>query len=143
MKSKTIVEIIAALFIVFFVHSAILSFLRIQSLKNLLAFYTYSKTEVAWAIIIIEVATALLLIFPRTRTLGLIMSLLFMIGLGITIWLTLYHPHDFEGVLNNMTNKQRWWLIIVSVILATIAIPLKWKASQKIDQKENIPIVYT
>lgn len=141
MKRKTIVEIIAALFIIFFVHSAILSFIRLQSLKNLLGFYTFHKTEIAWAIVSTETIIALLLILPRTRTIGLLMSLLFMLCFGVTLWLTPYYPHDFEGILNNMTGKQRWAMVIVSIVLALIAILLK--PLKKVKRLEEAPVVYT
>lgn len=143
MKRKLIIEIISALFIVFFVHTAISCFIRIQSLKNLLAFYTPHITGTAWTIVLTEAVIVLLLVIRRTRTIGLLLSLLFMLGLGITVWLTPHYPHDFGGILNDKPERQLILIAITGSVLALVAILLGIKSIKKANRLEEIPVVYT
>lgn len=128
MKRKTIVEIISALLIVFFLHSAISNYIQLQSLKNLLAFYTINTTEVAWAIVIVEAVIALLLFISRTRLTGLLAVLLFTLYAGYTVLRTPHFPHDFGGILNNLSSKQH---ILIYVLLALMTIAGIWLAIRK------------
>ncbi|MRG45843.1 hypothetical protein GFS24_12005 [Chitinophaga sp. SYP-B3965] len=116
------VEIVTALLLVFFVHSAIDNFLNFLSLKNLLWFYTRSVGAVASSIIIIEAGIAILLFLPRTRLAGLILSLLFLLTLTIIVARTPHSPHLFGGVLNYL--GKRWYLPfeITMIVLTSIAI---------------------
>jgi len=121
-KRNLIVEITASLLLIFFVHSFITSYLHIKSLKNLLAFYTLSTGEVAWAIVVTETIISILLFTPRTRNLGLVFSLLFAItGLFITVR-NPYIPHDFGGFVNYISPKQQYLLYVLLGLLSIIGI---------------------
>ncbi len=120
MKRKTIVEIISALLTVFFLHGAITNYIQLQSLKNLLAFYTFNTTEIAWVIIIAEAAIGLLLSIPKLRIVGLVAVPLFALYAGYTVLRTLHFPHNFGGILNNLSTKQHI-LIYVSLGISAMA----------------------
>lgn len=142
-SKNSIVELITAFLIIYFIYGAILSTIRIQSQKNLLGFYTYYKDEIAWAIIFVNAVTGLLLIIPKTRVLGLGMSLIFMTLLGLTIWLTPGYPHDFEGILNYITNKQKTILVIAGIFLSALGLVLSFRPRESTKPQEQTPIVYT
>jgi uncharacterized membrane protein len=143
MKRKTIVEIITILFLVFFIHNVINNYVGLQSLKNLLGFYTRNFIIVAWTIIVIETINVVLLIVPGTRTLGLLMTSLLMLALAITVWITPYFPHDFGGILNDRTGPQIIFFAIFGVILALVGALLNPKIIKKSNRQEKAPVIYT
>jgi Methylamine utilisation protein MauE len=127
MKRKLIIEIISALLIVFFLYNAISNYLQIQSLKNLLAFYTTDISGIAWTIIVVEAIIVLLLFIPRTRLAGLLTALLLILYAGYTVLRTPHFPHDFGGILNNLSSKQHILIYSLLVLLAIVGVWLKIK----------------
>lgn len=119
---KVLVEIISSLFIVVFAHSAISSFIRIQSLKNLLVFYTQDVSLVAWCIICIEILIVTLLVIPKFRNFGFSMVLFTTLSFAATLWFAPRRPHDFEGILDYLTRGEQWILVVVIVVLSVIGI---------------------
>jgi uncharacterized membrane protein YphA (DoxX/SURF4 family) len=119
MKRKTILEIISALLILFFLHSSISNYIRLQSLKNLLGFYTIDTTGIAWTIVVVESIIALLLFIPRTRLVGLVAVLFFTLYAGYTVARTPHFPHNFGGILDNLSS---WQHILIYGLLTSLAI---------------------
>src|SRR5438876_769132 len=124
MKRPSIAEIIAAVFILFFVHSAVSNLIQLQSLKNLLGFYTFNTSAVAWSIVIVETAIASLLLIPRTRRFGFLTVQLFALYAGYTVLRRPHFPHDFGGLLNHVTFKQQLLFYSLLALLAIAGIYL-------------------
>lgn len=134
MKQKTLpgkmpkrnlpVEIIASLLLVFFVHSIISNYIQLQSLKNLLAFYTRNPSTVAWLIIIIESIIAALLFMPRTRVIGFITVLIAALYAGYIQFSHPHYPHDFGGIINSLTKKQQYALYGLLCLLSITGLVL-------------------
>ena len=118
-------EVITALLIVFFVHSAIDNFLNLLSLKNLLWFYTRNVEFTAWLLVIIEAVIAVLLFFPATRLAGLVLSFLFLLSLIIVVLRNPHAPHFFGGILNYLSKKIYLPFGITLIFITLIAITLK------------------
>jgi uncharacterized membrane protein len=132
-KRNILIEIISALLLIFFVHTLISSYIQLQSLKNLLAFYTENTTVIAWTILITEIITVALIFFPRTRLIGFIAAFLMTTFAGIIILRYPHYPHDFGGIFNSMSRNQKWVLIISVALLSvagTLLILYKSKYSQ-------------
>lgn len=119
------VEIITALLLVFFVHSAVDNYFNLLSLKNMLPFYTKNAGQVAWALVIIEVGIGLLLFFPGTRLFGLTLSLLFLLTLTIIVARNPNSPHFFGGILNYLGKRLYLPFEITMIVFTVIAITLK------------------
>lgn len=103
-------EIVAALLLIFFVHSVISNYIQLQSLKNLLAFYTRNTTLVAWLIILSEIFIATLLFMPRTRLIGFVAVLIATLFTVYTQLSKPHYPHDFGGIINHLTRMQQYIL---------------------------------
>lgn len=124
MKRITLVDIISALLLCFYLFTAINSFFQIESLKNLLAFYTLHTTTVAWSLVALETCIALLLFFRKTRMAGIIAAFCMLFFAGVTIKEYPRYPHDFGGLFNLLNSKQDWYLIVVLGCLCLMAIAL-------------------
>lgn len=138
-KRNVYIELIASVLLVFYIHTLISSYIQLQSLKNLLAFYTKYTTNVAWVMIISEFIISVLLFIPRTRHLGFIFVLLFS-GFGFSVVVTHSHyPHDFGGILNYRSPRQHLIFYSLLFILALSGLILRWRSSRsKIDPKPSI-----
>lgn len=149
LKRGTIVEIISALFILLFLYTALSKSFGIDSTVNVL-----NKTpvlsgfaqEMAWAVVITEFIVAGLLFFPRTRNLGLYLSLALMTGFTVYIaYMMSFVPNlpcSCGGVISKMTWKQHLIFNIFFILLALMGILLGRKRVEQND-KENIPVVFT
>lgn len=137
-------EIIASLLLIFFVHTLVSSFIQLQSVKNMLAFYTRNTTFVAWLIIILETIVTALIFFPRTRLMGFIAAILIISCAGIAIVIYPHYPHDFGGIFNNITHNQKWIIIGLTASLSLIGISsyLLRKKSLGTETKDNT-VVFT
>lgn len=141
-KRKFIFEIIAGLLLAFFVYTLISSYIQLQSLKNLLAFYTKYTSEVAWMMIISELIISIILFVPRTRYIGLILVMLYS-SYGFYIVITHFHyPHDFGGVLNRISTTQQLVLFCLLFVLALFGIISRLRKSRSIADSEP-SVVYT
>jgi hypothetical protein len=141
-KRKRIVEIIGALMIVFFVHSSIVNYFGMQSMINMLAFYTVHTTEYAWAFWGTEVMIALLLIIPSTRIVGLVMTVLFMAGMVTLILMTPHYPHNFGGLLGYISDTRHLVYEITLGVLALAALLLCIPRRRK-EEPEPLPVIFT
>lgn len=117
-RRNLFVEIIAALLLLFFVHSVISNYIQLQSLKNLLAFYTRNTATVAWLMITAETMIALLLFLPKTRKLGFIAVLLAALFTGYLQLSKPYYPHDFGGIINYLAKNQQYGLYSLLILLS-------------------------
>ena len=141
-KRKFIFEIIAGLLLAFFVYTLVSSYIQLQSLKNLLAFYTKYTSEVAWMMIISELIISIILFVPRTRYIGLILVMLYS-SYGFYIVITHFHyPHDFGGVLNRISTTQQLVLFCLLFVLALFGIISRLRKSRSIADSEP-SVVYT
>lgn len=138
-------EIIASLLLIFFVHTLVSSFIQLQSVKNMLAFYTRNNTLLAWLIIIAEAIVAVLIFFPRTRLTGFTAAWVVISFAGAAILLYPHYPHDFGGLFNTITRKQKWILIASVIILSTAGITIKVLKQRQLrrDTDSTHHIVYT
>ncbi len=130
MKKSKLVEVISALLLLFYVHSVISIYVQLQSLKNMLAFYTVHTSLVAWSFVIIETAIVLLLFFARTRTLGFVLSTLFAIALMVATQLTPGYPHDYGGLFNIISTKLKWALLALITVLSLAGVVLGYSKTK-------------
>lgn len=109
-KRNLLVEIIAALLLIFLTHSvmSISVYPGFPSLKNCLAFYTRNTSSIALLIILAEAIIAALLFIPRTRVVGLITVLIAALFAGYFQFRTPHYPHDFGGIINKLTRTQQY-----------------------------------
>lgn len=127
MKRNTIIEIVSALLLVFYIHSLISNCVQLQSLKNMLTFYTVRTSLLAWIIISLQWVIALLLFVPRCRRMGLLLSSLFVIVLMAVSFGWPRNPHDFGGVVNELSDKRRFMLGLVVLMLSLIGCMLSYR----------------
>jgi hypothetical protein len=127
MKKNTIVEIVSALLLVFYIHCLISNCVQLQSLKNMLTFYTVHTSLIAWMIISLEFIIALLLFIPRCRRAGLLISSSFVIILMIVSFRWPHNPHDFGGIVNELGDKRKFILGIVVLLLSFSAFMIKYR----------------
>jgi putative oxidoreductase len=149
LKPATIIEIIAALFILLFLYTALNKSFQISStvdvLKKTPIFSGIAETT-AWSVVIIEYIVAFLLFLPSVRKAGLYGSLLLMSGFTIyIIYMKVFVPNlpcSCGGVISAMTWNQHLLFNIFCTLLALTGILLSSRHYQKLNTK--IPqIVYT
>ena len=127
MKKNTIVEIVSALLLVFYIHSLISNCVQLQSLKNMLTFYTVRTSLVAWMILSLEFIVVLLLFIPHSRQAGLLLSSLFVTALIAVSFRWPHNPHDFGGIVNELGDKRRFILAIIVLLLSVAAFMIKYR----------------
>lgn len=135
MKRNTIVEIIAALFILLFVYTAVsklmegVKFEVVLGKSPLIADYA---AFISWALPVTELLVALLLLFPRTRLLGLYSSAtlmtIFTAYLAYMIAFTPKLPCSCGGVLRHMNWNQHLLFNVFFLLLALWGILLSKKS---------------
>src|SRR6185312_1492234 len=82
-KRKLVVEIIAALFILLFLYTALNKTFQIGSTENVLKktpMFSGIARETAWGVVALEFIVSFMLFLPRTRKIGLYASLFLMIS---------------------------------------------------------------
>jgi len=143
-KHNLSIEIITALLLIFFVHSCISTYIQLQSLRNLLNFYTIYTKASAWTIVIWEAVTVLLLFIHKTRLVGFLSTITFSIT---AIWVIIHwphYPHDFGGIFNSITRSQKWALLLFLILLPTLGILLIiFKSKHKSQSNSDHNIVFT
>lgn len=142
-KRQLITNIIISLLLVFLVHTLTDSYMRLQSLKNALAFYTNNTTAVAWTIIIIELITALLLFFKRTQKAGLTLIILISSFAGYILFSTPHYPHAFGGILNDLTPNQHLIVYSLLFLFSILGLWLKVHKASKEKIAEPQTVVFT
>jgi hypothetical protein len=143
MKKNTWVEIIAALFILLFVYTAISKILDYNTFWFVLSqsplFGDKKAVIVARYLPMMELLIAILLFIPFTRKLGLWFSLLIMTVftayLFYIIYFTKHLPCSCGGVLENLTWKQHLLFNILFILLALTAL---WLSKRKKDDYKGI-----
>ncbi|THU40471.1 hypothetical protein FAM09_11460 [Niastella caeni] len=141
-KRKLVAEIIASLLLIFFVHTLISSYVQLQSLKNLLGFYTSNRDAIAWIMLVSEFIIVTLLYFPQTRKIGFIASILSSLLAGYIILKYPHFPHDFGGIINYLSSSKQILLYSLLLVLSITGILLIKKENNK-TESESQSIVYT
>lgn len=106
-RRKIITEIIASLLLIFYVHTFISTYVNLQSLKNMLPFYTSNNNMVAWTIVVIEIVIVVLLFLPKTRLIGFVGALITTFLAGYLVIKYPDNPHHFGGLLNHISDTQQ------------------------------------
>jgi len=133
-KARTIVEIIAALFILLFVYTAINKIIAYPTLKLVLKDYPLISNfyeAIAWGLPAVELVTASLLFIPRLKLAGLYASLglmsAFTVYLGYMLIFTPKLPCTCGGMLQKLSWPQHLIFNLLFILLAASAIRLKTK----------------
>jgi putative oxidoreductase len=151
LKPTSVIEIIAALFILLFLYTALNKSFQISSTTDVL-----KKTPIlsgiagstAWSVVIAEYIIAALLFLPRTRRTGLYASLILMTGFTAYVGYMMVFVPDLPcscgGVISKMTWGQHLIFNLVFVLLALTGILLQ-RNRLKEDPKdtETTPLVFT
>lgn len=132
MKFKALANsIITALFIFLFTYTALSKFLDFANFKNVLhrsPLIGSLSVFLAWALPIAELLVAAGLFFPRTKLIGMWLSLLLMAVFTIYItYMILFTPHlpcSCGGVLRQLSWRQHLWFNLFFTALAAISIGL-------------------
>lgn len=132
--ANTIVEIIAAFFIILFIYTAINKLSAISQFQNVLSKSSLIGNmayPVSWIIPISELAIVVLLFFPATRSAGIYSSLFlvtaFTIYLVYMLAFASWLPCSCGGVLSQMSWKQHILFNISFILLALVAILIRPK----------------
>ena len=142
MKNRIIVEIIASLFILLFVYTAIN---KIYDFTNFKATLEKSpligtvSTELAIAIPLVEILIATLLFIPRTRLLGLnsflFLMVLFTLYISYMVVFTPKLPCHCGGAIKELTWKQHILFNLFFIGLALTSLLINNKTAKAISIK--------
>lgn len=152
LKPATIVEIIAALFILLFLYTALIKSFQINSTVNVLQktpLFSGIAEVAAWGLVIIEHIVAALLFLPRTRKVGLYASLILMIGFTIYIGYMMAFVPDLPCSCGGVISKMSWTqhlffnLVFVGIALTGVLLQRKWLKKTDPKETETTPIVFT
>lgn len=145
-------EVISSLLILLFVYTAISKLLDYQPFRMQLSkspFITAYAVTISWALPLVEVLVAGLLLFNRTRILGLYTSLFLITMFTTYIYAMLQYSYDIPcscgGVLAKMSWTQHLWFNIGFVVIAITGILLETARSgiKKPAPSQLPPIVYS
>lgn len=132
MKRNTLIEIIAALFILLFVYTAASKLFEFSSFRKVLstsALIGNKAPVVAWALPLMEFGISLLLFASRTRRQGLWGAMLLVAGyLAYMLFLSSGFSANYAGVFRNMSWTQHLIFNIFFMLLAVLAL---WWDSKK------------
>lgn len=130
MKTK-VSQLICCLFILLFIYASISKFITFESFQVQLAqspLLTAYAGIISYAVLIVEIGTALLLTFRKTRLWGLYLSLGLMTAFTVYIYLILnfsdFIPCSCGGILEKLGWTEHLWFNIAFVALAIIGIQL-------------------
>lgn len=148
-SKSTLVDTIAAMFILLYLYSALYTIYQrdpIQDVLTVLPLFGIPAKVFNWSAIAMEFAVVLLLFFPKTRKAGLIASL------GLMILFTAYIvyllkivpelPCSCGAIMSQLTLKPHLFLNAVFIILGFVAILMKRKPVKK-SEEEPVPVIYT
>jgi hypothetical protein len=134
-RRKLVVEVIAALFILLFLYTALSKSFMIGSTVDVIKrtpFFSNFPKVTAWSVVVVEYAVAALLFFPQTRKAGLYSSLVIM--LGFTLYIGYMKaviprlPCSCGGVISTLTWNQHLVFNIFFALLAGYGIRLMGKS---------------
>lgn len=135
---KTTINIVSVLLITLFVHAALIKGLDYGTFRNQLAVYPLLgpfATIIAWLLPAAELTTAVLLIWPGTRMLGLTFSLSLMTILTGYIIFLLNTGHDVpcacEGLLGLASWPAQLRFNIIFLLIALLGFLLQLLAHQE------------
>ena len=134
-RRKMVVEVIAALFILLFLYTAINKSLAIKPTVAVIdktPFFSNFPEVTAWTVVIAEYIAAALLFFPQTRKIGLYGSLVLMAGFTLYIgYMKAFVPNlpcSCGGVISKLTWNQHLVFNIFFTLLAGYGIRLMRKS---------------
>lgn len=136
MKQDTIIKIICTLLVFLFVYASVSKLADFKTFTGDMynqPFPGYLKPILIWAVPLTELATVALLIFDKTRLIGLYASLILMIGFTIYTAVVLMHffeyiPCSCGGAIKNLSWQQHLVFNLFFVMISLIGIikyPLK------------------
>lgn len=132
---EIIVDIISYLFIFLFIYTAYSKGTDHATFANSLSRYTILESyadQIAWLVIAAEVFVSGLLLFPKTRKLGLIASLILMLSFTVALLIMVFTMDtqfcSCGGVLNSMGAKEHIWFNTGFIALSIIGIMLSKKS---------------
>jgi hypothetical protein len=142
MKRSHWTEIISSLFILLFVYTAISKIIDFENFSNTLSTAPLIRTvgsQLAWLIPAVEIATSILLFFPKTRKIGLWASLALMLiftgYLAYMLFVSDVRPCSCGGVIEKMTWNQHFIFNIFFTVLAGFGLWLYKKKSHRLDTR--------
>jgi putative oxidoreductase len=149
-KKRVIVEVIAALFILMFLYTALSKSFNIGSTENVLIktpWFSNIALGAAWTVVMLEYLIAALLIIPKTRKIGLYASLTLMTGFtGYIVYMKAFVadlPCSCGGVISNLTWNQHLVFNIFFIILAFVGILLIRNRYKPEPEEGFISVVFT
>ncbi|MFC4478968.1 MauE/DoxX family redox-associated membrane protein [Flavobacterium chungangensis] len=130
--NNTFVEVTCLLYVLLFVYASVSKILDFESFQvqlgqsPLLSIYA---GWMSWLVISLEILISILLLFPKTRGIGLWASFNLMVMFTVYIFIILHYssfvPCSCGGILEKMTWQMHLAFNIVFVLLALIAIIFK------------------
>jgi uncharacterized membrane protein YphA (DoxX/SURF4 family) len=151
MRRKTLIEIIAALFVLLFAYTAASKIMDFRNFKFVLRdspFIGESLAPIAaYGIVLVEMVVSLLLILPKTRKTGLWSSLglmlVFTIYIGYVSMFASHKPCGCGGVISKMNWTQHFYFNIFFTLLAALGLWLHRKRRITHDRDEIQQVVFT
>ncbi|AZA73781.1 MauE/DoxX family redox-associated membrane protein [Chryseobacterium indoltheticum] len=139
------VEIVSYFFILLFCYASISKILDFENFQIQIAqspLLSAFADIVSYSVLIIELLVSSVLVFEKTRRLGLYCSFVLMIAFTVYIYLILNYsdfiPCSCGGILEDMDWKTHLIFNIATVILAAVAIFLQSAESKKSVQKTSL-----
>lgn len=141
------VEIIASLLILIFVYTGISKLIELERFRIILSLsplISWAAGIVSWALPVIEIMTAILLLVPSLRKWGLISSFflmsLFTLYIAYMIFLAADRSCSCGGVLEKMTWTDHLIFNIVFTLLAGLGLWLSDKSFIAINRRSRKPV---
>jgi uncharacterized membrane protein YphA (DoxX/SURF4 family) len=140
MKLKTrfksiFIEVVCLLYVLLFVYAAVSKLLDFENFQVQLGqspLLSAFASWISWVVPFIELAVALVLMFPKWRSLGLLAGLSLMTMFTAYIFIVLHYssfvPCSCGGILEKMTWNTHLIFNVVFVLLAILAIVLQNKS---------------
>jgi hypothetical protein len=143
-KRNSIIEVIAALFILLFMYTALSKSFDIKKTIGVVKqvpFFSHYALLISWGVVIIEYLTSILLFIPKTKKAGLYLSfcllLLFTIYIALMIAFVPKLPCSCGGVISKMSWKQHLGFNVTFMLLGIIGIVL-YKEPKSLENKKVI-----
>lgn len=147
-NKRLIIDIVVLLLVILFLYTAVSKFVDFGSFArdlNSQPFPNFLTPILKWALPLLEIGIAITLLFERTKTIGLYMSLTLMSLFTIYTALVLFNffddvPCSCGGVITHLTWTQHLIFNLFFVIIISIAIRLNREIkemSQYLDFLEN------
>jgi hypothetical protein len=149
-RRNMIIEVIAALFILLFLYTAVNKTFQIGSTENVLKktpMFSSFALEAAWGVVVTEYIISIMLFLPYTRKVGLYSSLVLMISFtGYIVYMKTFVsnlPCSCGGVISKLTWNEHLIFNILFTLLALVGILLMQKKFKLESKTDIIPVVFT